>query len=178
MVGAAHEVEPRRRRGVTRCAAPAETVQHLRTTAAEDPSSLRRDVEREELPVVGRGTETRSSLHHRLLWHELEDGSDRVTTAFGRPGDRERLRQMTAHVVDEVVSDARHQVDVLERVGVEPRVLDHTRGRRGRRRCGGRMGTGRATSARDEQRRREHQRIVSGAVDPARARRTMSTARA
>ena len=73
-----------------------------------------RHVEREELPVVRRGTEPGAALDHRLLRDELDDRADRIRAAGGRSRDRERRGEMAAHVADEVVVDARHRVDVRE----------------------------------------------------------------
>jgi hypothetical protein len=66
------------------------------------------------------------------LGNELDDGADRIDTAPGGTGDRERRGEVTALVADEMVADARHRVDVREIGGAELRVLGDCGGRRSR----------------------------------------------
>src|SRR5215471_11791325 len=110
---AADEVVLRRRAFVAIRAALVEPVEYLRATAIQDRCALRRDVEREELPVVRLRTEPGPVFDHRFLRCDLHDRANGILPrAFAR--HCERLGEMAAHTVDKMIADASHQIDVLE----------------------------------------------------------------
>src|SRR6476659_8115569 len=73
----AHEVEMRLGREVARRAVSAEEILDL-GTGAQNFGSLWRDVQREELPITGRGAVTPVPLDHGFGRDELEHRPDRI----------------------------------------------------------------------------------------------------